>query len=151
MVKGKKIRTKRPNFNQPLTLPIEVRQQVIELNELKRIAGQYFALFEELPSFQALTLNIETLQGNLEEIQDFIGDYLDPAVDLDFKAFEFEMANLIAVSLEESLDNYPDDGTLLPKKQSQITLRDDADALMENVWHVIRVQGYRLHTALIRA
>ena len=151
MVKGKKIRTKRPNFNQPLTLPIEVRQQVIELNELKRIAGQYFALFEELPSFQALTLNIETLQGNLEEIQDFIGDYLDPAVDLDFKAFEFEMANLIADSLEESLDNYPDDGTLLPKKQSQITLRDDADALMENVWHVIRVQGYRLHTALIRA
>ena len=151
MVKSKKIRTKRPNFNQPLTLPIEVRQQVIELNELKRIAGQYFALFEELPSFQALTLNIETLQGNLEEIQDFIGDYLDPAVDLDFKAFEFEMANLIAVSLEESLDNYPDDGTLLPKKQSQITLRDDADALMENVWRVIRVQGYRLHTALIRA
>ncbi len=151
MATGKKTRTKRPNFNQPLTLPIDVRQQVIELNEVKRIAGQYFALFEELPSFQALTHNIETLQGNLEEIQDWIGQYLDPAVDLDFKSFEFEMTHLIADSLQDSLDNYPHDRTSLPKGQSEMTLRDDANALMDNVWDVIRDQGYRLHTALIRA
>ena len=153
MATARKSRIKHPNLNQPETLPVEVRQQVIELNELRRVMLHYAALFENLPSFQPFNHRIDELQGVLAEIRDWIERYLDAASESDFDSFEFEMVNLIAEGLTDALDSSPTYMTGLPATASQgeEDLRDDADALMERVWGVISDQGYKLHTKLIRA
>ncbi|TYC51155.1 hypothetical protein ETQ85_24555 [Zoogloea oleivorans] len=140
----------RPALKNPDELPFVVSGYVRHLLELRRVIDVYLPLIAELPSFEHLQRSLDELTRHIEEIEDWIAKYLDESSGLDFQDFDFEMRHLISDALETTLDSYPTAGGVIPDPASanEEQMQSDIESLTEQIWQVVRGQGYKLHASL---
>ena len=141
---------KRPNFDKPEAFPAEVRAQVVAIKMTRQMIDTHAPLFKHIPSFAALNERFADLSGSIDELVSWIKQYLDG--DIDFDGFEHEMRHLLADSIRGILDHTPIDSR---SRKNASPLEDqlfsDVAEVMERVWEAVSEQGYKLHTAMIRA
>ncbi len=142
---------KRVSFDNPEAFSSEVRPHVVAIQATRALIDRYETLVEDLPSFVPLLNRFAELRGKMDEIADYIKTYLAQDDEQDFDSFEYEMSHL-AGELESVLDDTPID-TRARKNASPLEdqLFSDVGDLMERIWVIVSDQGYKLHTAMIRA